>query len=137
MRLDSIIYLTFAGAGLVMLLPREAKNLIRWTALLTGVVGLLIGLWGCVTYTGPGFVHLVDVPWIPSLGVHYHLAVDGLNLPLVLLNGIVCVTGILFSWNIEERVKEFFTRFLAAFPDVQSLGAARETQVLKLWEGLG
>ena len=36
-----------------------------------------------------------------------------------------------------ERVKDFFTRFIAAFPDVQSLAAAREPQVLKLWEGLG
>jgi NADH-quinone oxidoreductase subunit M len=130
MRLDSIIYLTFAGAGLVMLLPRERKDLIRWTALMTGIVGLLIALWGCFTYTGPGFVHLVNVPWIPSLGARYHLAVDGLNLPLVLLNGIVCVTGILFSWNIEERVKEFFAFFLTLIAGVYGVFMAMDLFLL-------
>ena len=37
MQTDWTIYLTFLGAGLILLLPREAKTLIRWTALLTGV----------------------------------------------------------------------------------------------------
>ena len=36
-----------------------------------------------------------------------------------------------------ERVKDFFTRFIARFPDVRALAAAREPEVLRLWEGLG
>ena len=44
MRVDWSIYISFIGAGLVMLLPRNAKNLIRWTALLTGVAGLAVAL---------------------------------------------------------------------------------------------
>jgi NADH-quinone oxidoreductase subunit M len=130
MRLDSIIYLTFAGAGLVLLLPRERKDLIRWTALATGVAGLLIALGGCFAYSGPGFVHLINVPWIPSIGSRFHLAVDGLNLPLVLLNGIVCVTGILFSWNIEERVKEFFAFFLTLIAGVYGVFMAMDLFLL-------
>jgi NADH-quinone oxidoreductase subunit M len=130
MHVDWTIYLTFLGAGAVMLLPRDAKNLIRWTALLTGVVGLLIGLYGCYAYNGSGFVHLANAAWIPSLGVKYHLAVDGLNLPLVLLNGIVCVTGILFSWNIEERVKEFFAFFLTLIAAVYGVFMAMDLFLL-------
>jgi A/G-specific adenine glycosylase len=49
----------------------------------------------------------------------------------------VWVSEIMLQQTQVERVKDFFTRFLAAFPDVQSLAAAREAQVLKLWEGLG
>lgn len=49
----------------------------------------------------------------------------------------VWVSEIMLQQTQVERVKEFFTRFIAAFPDVQALAAAREAQVLKLWEGLG
>ncbi len=139
MRTDWTIYVTFLGAGLIMLLPRNAKNLIRWVALLTGVIGLGIGLQNYIAYNGwvdanqplkDGFWHLANVAWIPSLGVHYHLAVDGLNFPLVLLNGIVCVTGILFSWNIEERVKEFFAFFLTLIAGVYGVFMAMDLFLL-------
>ena len=43
----------------------------------------------------------------------YHLAADGISLTLLLLTGIVAVAGILFSWNIEHRAKEFFAFYLA------------------------
>ena len=56
---------------------------------------------------------VVHVPWVPSLGIEYHLAADGISLTLVLLTGIAAVAGILFSWNIEHRAKEFFAFYLA------------------------
>lgn len=139
MHVDWSIYLSFIGAGLIMLLPREAKSLIRWTALLAGVAGLLVALNGYFAYDAwveanrplrDGFWHIVNVPWIPALGVNYHLAVDGINYPLVVLNGFVCVTGILFSWNIEERVKEFFAFFLALIAGVYGVFMAMDLFLL-------
>jgi len=50
---------------------------------------------------------------VPSLGIEYHLAADGVSLTLVLLTGLAAVGGILFSWNIEHRAKEFFAFYLA------------------------
>jgi NADH-quinone oxidoreductase subunit M len=52
------------------------------------------------------------IPWIPSLGIHYHVAVDGLSAPMVLLTGMVAVAGVLVSWRIEDRTKEFMAFFL-------------------------
>jgi NADH-quinone oxidoreductase subunit M len=140
MRVDWTIYVTFLGAGLILLLPRDSKNLIRWIALLTGVAGLAIGLAGYCEYNssfaglikeqGSGFVHLINLPWIPALGVNYHLAVDGINYPLIILNGFVCVTGILFSWNIEERVKEFFAFFLTLIAGVYGVFMAMDLFLL-------
>jgi A/G-specific adenine glycosylase len=49
----------------------------------------------------------------------------------------VWVSEIMLQQTQVERVKDFFTRFLAAFPDVHALAAADEARVLKLWEGLG
>jgi len=140
MRVDWSIYISFIGAGLVMLLPRNAKNLIRWVALLTGVAGLAVALNSYFLYnaacdsliknTGSGFWHLINVPWIPALGAHYHLAVDGINFPLIVLTGFVCVTGVLFSWNIEERVKEFFAFYLTLIAAVYGVFMAMDLFLL-------
>src|SRR5207244_2236162 len=47
------------------------------------------------------------------LGIRFHLAADGISLVLVLLTGIAAVSGVLFSWNVEHRPKEFFAFYLA------------------------
>lgn len=139
MHVDWTIYVTFLGAGLITLLPRESKSLARWTALLTGVVGLVIGLRGYFDYNAwihssatitDGFWHVRNLAWIPALGSRYHLAVDGINFPLIILNGFVCVTGILFSWNIEMRTKEFFAFFLTLIGGVYGVFLAMDLFLL-------
>src|SRR5262249_19839781 len=60
-----------------------------------------------------GRVTIVDVPWVPSMGIYYVLAADGISRVLVLLTGLAAVSGVLFSWNIELRTNEFFAFFLA------------------------
>lgn len=49
----------------------------------------------------------------------------------------VWLSEIMLQQTQVERVKDYFTRFLAAFPDVHALAAAHEDRVLRLWEGLG
>ena len=67
----------------------------------------------------PGSLQTIaKVPWVPALGIEYHLAADGISLTLVLLTGIAAVAGILFSWNIEHRAKEFFALYLTLIAGV-------------------
>ena len=56
---------------------------------------------------------IVDAPWVPSMGIHYLLAADGISRVLVLLTGLAAVAGVLFSWNIELRTNQFFAFYLA------------------------
>ena len=51
-------------------------------------------------------------PWVPSLGISYHVGVDGIGLVMVLLTGIVGFMGVLISWNIKDRPREFFAFFM-------------------------
>ena len=96
-----------------MFLPKDNPGLARVVALLTAVAGLICGVSG-FWYISAGEIHsFVDVSWVPSLGIRYHLAADGISLTLVLLTGIAAVTGILFSWNIQHRTNEFFAFYLA------------------------
>ncbi len=107
------IYLSFAGALAEALLPKGKAALARWLALAVAVTTLVLAVVGFATGVGHGRQVIVDVPWVPSLGIHYILAADGISLVLVLLTGLAAVAGVLFSWNVEERTNEFFAFFLA------------------------
>src|SRR5208283_3126733 len=89
----------------------------RFTALLAALAGLAAGLAGAVRYerlpSSGSLADIVNVPWIADLGIRFHLAADGISITLVLLTGIVAVAGVLFSWNIERRTREFFALYLA------------------------
>ncbi|MGI8889508.1 MAG: complex I subunit 4 family protein [Chthoniobacterales bacterium] len=101
------IYLTFAGALLVLLLPRIFA---RWIALGIAAGGFVISALAFFART-TDFAHfttIIRVPWVPALGMHYHLAVDGISLTLTLVTGLTAVCAVLFSWKIEERANEFF-----------------------------
>ena len=95
-----------------MSLPCGSVLAVRRIALLTALLGLACGLAGVAGHKG-NFENIVQAPWIPALGIQYYLGADGISLTLVLLTGVAAVTGILFSWNVEHRAKEFFAFYLA------------------------
>jgi NADH-quinone oxidoreductase subunit M len=108
------IYLSFAGVVALMLWPRAGAGVARWLALVTALAGLVVGLVGAIRFDpAAGLTTVVRLPWIPALGSEYFLAVDGINLVLVVLTGIAAVAGVLFAWNIEQRPREFFSFYLA------------------------
>jgi len=111
------IYITFIGVLVLMLLPRDNARAARIVALLTAIIGCAIAFVGSiqqVQQVDPGQVTtIVKVPWIPAIGANYYLAADGISLMLVVLTGLAAIAGILFSWNIEKRTKEFFAFYLA------------------------
>ena len=107
------IYLSFAGALFQALLPKGRAALSRWLALIVAVAGLALAVQGFIVGMGQGRVVLIDLPWVPSMGIHFLLAADGISRVLVLLTGLAAVAGVLFSWNIELRTNEFFAFFLA------------------------
>jgi NADH-quinone oxidoreductase subunit M len=107
------IYISFLGMLVLILLPKSSAGVARVIALLTVVAGFVVTLFGFAQQRSGELVTVVRVPWVPSLGVEYHLATDGISLTLLLLTGIVAISGVLFSWNIEHRTKEFFAFYLA------------------------
>src|SRR6185437_9356411 len=106
------IYVCFIGAVALMLRPKADARTSRIIALVASIISLAIVIIGTIRFTPGTLLTVVRVPWIPSLGIEYHLAVDGISLVLLLLTGIVAVAGVLFSWNIENRPAEFFALYL-------------------------
>jgi NADH-quinone oxidoreductase subunit M len=107
------IYISFAGALVEALLPKGKSALARWFALAVSLAGLAIAVLGFAHGAGQGKQVFVDAAWVPSMGIHFTLAADGISRVLVLLTGLAAVAGVLFSWNVELRTKEFFAFYLA------------------------
>ena len=108
------VYTSFLGVAWLLCLKPDDHRGARTVALGTTVAGLLAALIGAFQFNPAGGVATITrVPWIPSLGIDYFLAVDGISVTLVVLTGIAAVSGVLFSWNIEKRTKEFFAFYLA------------------------
>jgi len=102
------IYLTFAGAAVLLFMPRI---LARWIALATTVAGFLVSLIAFFQMSIVDLGHfntIVRVPWVPMLGMNYHLAIDGISLTMVLVTGLVAIASVLFSWDVDHRPNEFF-----------------------------
>jgi len=106
------IYISFLGALVLVLIPKANAGAARVVALLTAIAGFAIAVAGACRYTPGALITVVRVAWIPSLGIEYHLAADGISLTLLLLTGVVAIAGVLFSWNVERRSAEFFELYL-------------------------
>jgi len=106
------IYISFLGA-LALMLPGVPARAARGIALLAAIAGFAVTISQLMAPANGAMATIVHHSWIPSLGIEYHLAADGISLLLVLLTGIVAIAGVLFSWNIEHRSKEFFALYLA------------------------
>src|SRR5437899_12845804 len=92
---------------MVLLFPRAFS---RWIALLTtsSTFAISLATFGRQDLDLAHFATIVRVPWVPALGMNYHLAIDGISLTLVLVTSITAVSSVLFSWDVIERPNEFF-----------------------------
>ncbi len=86
----------------------------RWTALVGSILGLLVGLplW-------TGFQPTADMQfgemasWISRFNINYHLGVDGISMPLILLNALMTVMVVIAHWEVvTEKVSQYLAAFL-------------------------
>src|SRR5262245_505970 len=113
--LSIILFTPIAGLVVLLFLPAKSKDLIRIWANLVAFAGFLISLPLVSRFnrSASGFQFEERFDWIPTLGVHYHLGIDGISLLLVILTTLMGFIAILSSWNaIQDRVKEYYGTFL-------------------------
>ncbi|MDE3166059.1 MAG: Fe-S-binding domain-containing protein, partial [Acidobacteriota bacterium] len=112
----SIVLLTpLAGLAVLLFLPGGNKNLIRVWANLAALAGFVVSIPLATRFQigRPGYQFEEFADWIPSLGAHYHIGIDGISLLLVMLTTLMGVIAMLVSWSaIEDRVKEYYAMFL-------------------------
>jgi len=108
--LSFIVFTPLVAGLLILLIPGERKREVRVAALAAGIIALVLSVWLYFSYdvAAGGYQFVENYPWLPALGISYQVGVDGMNTPLVLLTGVVMFTGVLISWNIDDRPREFF-----------------------------
>jgi NADH-quinone oxidoreductase subunit M len=119
--LSVIVFTPLVAAVLMLLMPADRKNEVRVIALASAVFALGLSIWVYFSYdqAAAGYQFVEKVSWlsIANINFDYHVGVDGISTPLVLLTGIVMFTGVLISWGredlhaptgIQDRPREFF-----------------------------
>ena len=104
-------------AGVLVLATGSDRNaaLARWLALAGALLGLIVALPLATGFdTGTSAMQFVEkAAWIPAFNVHYYLGVDGISMPLVLLNSFTTVLVVIAGWQvIQDRVAQYMAAFL-------------------------
>src|SRR2546430_2198572 len=112
--LSLTIFLPLLGALILTRIDRENRTAIRWIALSVSFIDFLITL-GLLLWFDQGsanYQFTEQATWIGSLGLQYHVGVDGLSMLMIFLTGLLSWISILSTWNaIQVRVKEFMIAF--------------------------
>jgi len=121
-----LIILPFLTAMTVVLVPERLKNYIRWiaaigtgshlclTAFVTFKFWKLASVDTAVMNTARFTkLYLVEqFPWFKSLGISYLVGLDGISMSMVILTSLIIFTGVMASWNVKTRGREFFALLL-------------------------
>ncbi len=113
--LSFVLFTPLAGLLILLFIPGRNKDLIKVWANLAAFAGFLISLPLVSRFqTGAsGFQFEERADWIPALGVHYHLGLDGISLLLVMLTTLMGFIAVLSSWSaVQDRVKAYYAMFL-------------------------
>ena len=117
--LSIVLFTPLVGALLLLFVPSEKKDAVRWIANIFALAGFLLSLplvpWFWAQRFEPGFKFMEGSTnnWIPSIGAGYVLGIDGISFLLIMLTTLLGWISILSSWTaIENRVKEYYIWFL-------------------------
>lgn len=137
----SIITLSpIAAAIIILMMPKERGENSRMLALAAMIIGLILSVYVYMAYGqnlpaagtrwADTLMFVEEHPWIPGLNIGYILGVDGLSATLVLLTSIVGLGGVLISWSVEDRPREFFAFFMLLVAGVQGVFVAVDAFLL-------
>jgi NADH-quinone oxidoreductase subunit M len=113
--LSAVIWLPVLGGLLVAFSGDKAPNISRWLALTVAVLTFLLSL---LLYTGfesgtAAMQFQENIPWIESFKVNYHLGVDGISMPLIILTTFITILVVIAGWQvIQHKPSQYMAAFL-------------------------
>ena len=133
--LSVITWTPFISALIIMAFARHRPLLVRLVGTIGSSITLLLSTWLYFAYdhAKAGFQFFEWFPLVPSLGIHYQLAVDGWGLVLVLLTSIILFAGSFASWTVKTRGQEFYALLLLLVTGVFGVFVSLDLFVLFLF----
>lgn len=111
--LNVIVFLPILGAIAVLFLPRQAPRLLKRFSMAVLIADFVVSLLLLDTPMSNGWHHQYIAEWLPSFGIRYHVAVDGISFWLVLLSTLSSPLALYVSFgSIQKRTKELCFSFL-------------------------
>lgn len=113
--LSWIIFLPVVGAILIVVLPGLSERVIKRTAAVFTFIPLVISVILFIKFDRAlgGVIQFEEkISWIPAINANYHVGVDGLSLPLIVLMTFLGFLVILISWKVHLRPREYFAWLL-------------------------
>ncbi len=113
--LSTVIWLPIIGGALVLASGDKAPNVSRWLALWVSILTFLLSI---PLYTGfdastAQMQFVENLPWIPTFDVNYHLGIDGISMPLILLTTFITILVIIAGWEvIQYKPSQYMAAFL-------------------------
>ncbi|MDP3878841.1 MAG: NADH-quinone oxidoreductase subunit M [Dehalococcoidales bacterium] len=112
-----IVFLPLVGAVLIALFGGGRERLVKWLAAIFTAVPLLLSIITFFNFdksaAAAGVIQFEEkLAWIAPLRAFYHLGVDGLSLPMVVLTAFLGFMVVLISWKEHHRVREYFAWLL-------------------------
>ncbi|MBI2169718.1 MAG: NADH-quinone oxidoreductase subunit M, partial [Actinobacteria bacterium] len=95
------VFLPVAGAAVILLVPRAEEATQKLVALLfTGAtLAVSIGILADFDYSGGGLQFEVDKNWIEVINSRFHIGIDGISLPLLVLSAVITFLCVIYSWD--------------------------------------
>ncbi|MFC2010412.1 NuoM family protein [Chloroflexota bacterium] len=109
-----IVFLPVVGAILIALIPKLSEKTIKYLATIFTAVPLALAITAFASFdrAAGGFQFQDKVGWISAINANFHLGVDGLSLPLVVLTTFLGLMVVFISWKEHTRVREYFAWLL-------------------------
>jgi len=137
--LNLLIWLPIIGGVFVFMTGDDNNpNVSRYVSLFTVILTLLmcIPLVAGFNLNSMDMQFVEDIPWMPALGIHYHLGIDGLSLLLIVLSIFTNLIVILATWDsVKKRVGQYMSAFLIMQGLLVGVFSAMDTIVFYIfWE---
>ncbi|HEX75794.1 MAG TPA: NADH-quinone oxidoreductase subunit M [Dehalococcoidia bacterium] len=111
--LTTIVFLPLVGLIVIALLSKPQPKTVKLTALIFTLASFALSIVVfCLFDRSSGIIGQIQfeekLAWIPAINAFYHLGVDGLSLPMVILTTFLGFLAVLVSWKVELRPREYF-----------------------------
>jgi NADH-quinone oxidoreductase subunit M len=115
MFLTSLIAMPIAAAAVVLALGERRAGLAKALALITSLLVLLAATHGWMHFdtSSAALQYVEKASWISAFNIYYHLGVDGIAMPLVLLTAVISALVFIAGWEvIDTKVTQYYAAFL-------------------------
>ncbi len=115
MFLTLITFLPIIGAILLAFFPKENEGAIKQTALAVAAADFLLSLslWTNFDNSSHNMQFGLNISWIESWGINYHIGLDGISLLLYVMTTFLTMICIIASWEVKKHIREYMMAMLA------------------------